>query len=69
MIVKLNCPVCDNLNVDSNHCPNCETDLSLIRMLMELPSVEPMTKAKPVSLSWAKIGIAVALYQFSIALH
>jgi phage tail protein X len=68
MTEKLSCPVCDNPNVDSNNCPNCETDLSLIRMLMELPSAEPMTQAKPVaSLWWARIGIAVALLIIGIS--
>ena len=34
---KITCPVCDRKEIDENICPNCETDLSLIRMLMELP--------------------------------
>ncbi|MBW4550265.1 MAG: LysM peptidoglycan-binding domain-containing protein [Aphanocapsa sp. GSE-SYN-MK-11-07L] len=68
MTEKLSCPVCENPNLDGNNCPNCETDLSLIRMLMELPSAEPMIQAKPAaSLWWARIGIAVALLIIGIS--
>lgn len=37
MIEKLTCPVCDRREVETNICPNCETDLSTILMLKELP--------------------------------
>ncbi len=40
MTIKLNCPVCGYTEVEGNICPNCDTDLSLIRMLQELPAVE-----------------------------
>ncbi|WP_081599383.1 LysM peptidoglycan-binding domain-containing protein [Prochlorothrix hollandica] len=39
MTIKITCPVCQHPNIEDNTCPNCETDLTLIRMLMELPSV------------------------------
>ncbi|BDA69767.1 hypothetical protein RIVM261_074930 [Rivularia sp. IAM M-261] len=35
--MKLMCPVCQRPDIENNICPNCETDLSLIRMLTELP--------------------------------
>lgn len=38
MLTKITCPVCDRPNVEDSFCPNCETDLSLIRNLMELPT-------------------------------
>ncbi len=45
MSVKLNCPVCGYQEIESNTCPNCDTDLSLIRMLQELPvQQEPRLK-------------------------
>lgn len=37
MNVKLICPVCQRPDIENNICPNCETDLSLIQMLKELP--------------------------------
>lgn len=36
---KINCPVCQRSNVEGNVCPNCETDLSSLRLLMELSPV------------------------------
>ncbi len=40
MTIKLNCPVCGYQGIDSNTCPNCDTDVAVIRMLLELPPVE-----------------------------
>ncbi len=37
----LNCPVCDCPNVRTDHCPNCETDLSSIRQLRSLSHIPP----------------------------
>ena len=39
MTVKITCPVCDRPNIEGNICPNCETDLTPIRQLEELPEV------------------------------
>ncbi|WP_434222225.1 LysM peptidoglycan-binding domain-containing protein [Limnospira platensis CENA597] len=39
MTIKLTCPVCDRPEIEGNICPNCETDLTLIRQLQELPQV------------------------------
>lgn len=36
---QLACPVCDRPAVTGDVCPNCETDLSVLRMLLELPPV------------------------------
>ena len=43
MTIKLNCPVCGYTEVAGNNCPNCDTDLSLIGMLQQLPAVETST--------------------------
>lgn len=40
MTIQLTCQVCQHPNIEVNTCPNCETDLALVRMLMELPMVE-----------------------------
>jgi hypothetical protein len=37
---KITCPVCDRSAIEISVCPNCQTDLSLIRMLSELPPIE-----------------------------
>lgn len=37
----LNCPVCGYTEISGNSCPNCDTDLSLIRLLTELPPSIP----------------------------
>ncbi|BAQ61258.1 hypothetical protein GM3708_1664 [Geminocystis sp. NIES-3708] len=47
---KLTCPVCDRQEIETNICPNCETDLSTIRMLKELPLLENKLDSKKNSL-------------------
>ncbi|MDF5727986.1 MAG: hypothetical protein PUP92_08080 [Rhizonema sp. PD38] len=39
MTTKLNCSVCGYTEIKSNNCPNCSTDLSLLRMLQQLPQI------------------------------
>ena len=41
MKVELSCPVCAYTEIAGNSCPNCDTDLSLIRLLTELPPSSP----------------------------
>ena len=43
-MIKLTCPVCDRFDIDSSCCPNCETDLSILRMMMELPETRSNTR-------------------------
>jgi nucleoid-associated protein YgaU len=38
--IKLNCPVCSYQDLQKNICPNCDTDVSLLRSLLELPILE-----------------------------
>ena len=40
MSIKLDCPVCGYKEIQKDICPNCDTDLSLIRMLQELPQLD-----------------------------
>ncbi|MFW6295948.1 MAG: LysM peptidoglycan-binding domain-containing protein [Halothece sp.] len=44
MSIKLTCPVCDRPEIEGNICPNCETDLSTIRFLSQLPAESPQKK-------------------------
>lgn len=39
MSIILDCPVCGYKEIDKDICPNCDTDLVLIRMLQELPEL------------------------------
>lgn len=60
---KISCPVCDRSAIEINICPNCQTDLALIRMLSELPAVES-SKSKFQWLKWS-IGILVLSILFA----
>ncbi|BAY09811.1 LysM peptidoglycan-binding domain-containing protein [Calothrix sp. NIES-2098] len=59
MNIKLNCPVCGYQEVAGKTCPNCDTDLSVIRMLQELPSLD--TLVQPVKVTTWPIGIALLM--------
>ena len=47
MSVKLTCPVCGRSQIETNTCPNCETNLSTYRMLAELPLETPVEAKEP----------------------
>lgn len=72
MKTKLTCPVCDRPEISGDICPNCETNLSLIRMLTELPVTEPVTattKPQQQGISaWLLASAAMCLLVFGIAL-
>jgi len=38
--IKLNCPVCGYQDIQKSTCPNCDTDVSLLRSLLELPTLQ-----------------------------
>lgn len=40
MNATLDCPVCGYRDVPGDTCPNCDTDLSSLRMLLTLPEIE-----------------------------
>ncbi len=46
MITKINCPVCDHPDVEGDICPNCETNLSVFRLMDDLPPVSPFLSGK-----------------------
>ncbi|MDB9372012.1 LysM peptidoglycan-binding domain-containing protein [Nodularia sphaerocarpa] len=63
---KLICPVCNYQEVEGNICPNCDADLSLIRMLQELPPVENLRPTIKVT-GW-QLGAALLLLVIGIGL-
>ncbi|MGI0483441.1 LysM peptidoglycan-binding domain-containing protein [Geminocystis sp. CENA526] len=66
MTEKLTCPVCDRTEIETNICPNCEADLSTIRMLKQLPILENKSSNKKWLISLLLIllfiGILVGSY-------
>ena len=68
----LSCPVCDRPEIEGDTCPNCETNLSLFRTLVELPGVTktvllPKSK-RQWHKSWWLIGIFFLLLIVGISL-
>ena len=65
----LTCPVCQRSQIETNTCPNCETDLATYRMLAELPVETPVkTQPKRTIPIWLPIGIAVLFLLLGIGL-
>lgn len=60
MKIKLNCPVCDYQEIEGDTCPNCDTDLSVIRMLQELPQVENSVQQVKIS-KWQLLVVLLLL--------
>ncbi|MBD2626766.1 LysM peptidoglycan-binding domain-containing protein [Trichormus variabilis] len=64
MNTKLNCPVCGYQEIQGNICPNCDTDLALIRTLQDLPQLEkPLSQSK-----FSKWTLTVALLMLMIGI-
>lgn len=66
----LNCPVCGYKEIQANTCPNCDTDISLIRSLTELsPINQPVTQLnQPVSQKATKWQAGVALLMLLVGI-
>jgi len=66
----LNCPVCGYKEIEANTCPNCDTDISLIRSLTELsPINQPATQLnQPVSQKATKWQAGVALLMLLVGI-
>ena len=43
--IRLNCPVCGYQDIQKSICSNCDTDVSLLRSLLELPILQPVNGA------------------------
>lgn len=70
---KLTCPVCDRPEIEGDICPNCETDLTLIRMLAELSPVATTNQSQlnqfpTVTLTKLSLGIAILILVVGISL-
>ncbi|MHC5598220.1 MAG: LysM peptidoglycan-binding domain-containing protein [Nostoc sp.] len=65
-MIKLNCPVCDYQEIEGDTCPNCDTDLSVIRILKELPQVE--NPLRQVKIPKWQLGVALLLLIIGIGL-
>ncbi|AFZ15172.1 Peptidoglycan-binding lysin domain protein [Crinalium epipsammum PCC 9333] len=48
MSQKLTCPVCDRPEITDNICPNCETDLTFVRLLTEKKPVAVIPKPEQI---------------------
>ncbi|QDZ40262.1 LysM peptidoglycan-binding domain-containing protein [Euhalothece natronophila Z-M001] len=57
---SLSCPVCGHPDVQESKCSNCGTDLSVYRMLAELPSQEA-NAVETQKLPWRWITVALGL--------
>jgi LysM domain len=66
-MIKLNCPVCDRSGIDRDICPNCETDLSTLRLLAELPIVAPQNTFKSTIKVWL-LSIVFVAFTIGISL-
>jgi LysM domain len=68
MKTYLTCPVCDRPKIEGNICPNCETDLSLIRTLKELPELPSIPTKSTAIAPWVSIAIAILILLLGISL-
>jgi nucleoid-associated protein YgaU len=73
MTLELSCPVCAYTEITGSSCPNCDTDLSLIRLLSELPSSSPQATGLEKSRSQQKfagwqLGAALLILTLGIGL-
>ncbi len=68
--VKLTCPVCERSQIETNTCPNCETDLSTYRMLAQLPveTVIEVKESKRIIPIWLPVGVAILFLLLGIGL-
>ena len=70
MSEKLTCPVCERSQIETNTCPNCETDLATYRMLAELPVETPVAMSAPKQTIpiWLPIGVAILFLLLGLGL-
>lgn len=66
-MLDLNCPVCDRSGIDRDICPNCEANLSTLRMLTELPIVAPQKTLGSTIKVWL-LSIVFAAFAIGISL-
>ncbi|PSM48120.1 peptigoglycan-binding protein LysM [Chroococcidiopsis sp. CCALA 051] len=61
----LNCPVCGYKEIAGNSCPNCDTDISLLRSLAELPTLNSLATRK---ITGWQVGAALIILIMGIGL-
>jgi LysM domain len=66
-MLKLNCPVCERTGIDRDICPNCETDISTLRMLAELPIVASQNTLRSTIKMWL-LSIVFVAFTIGISL-
>ncbi len=69
---KLTCPVCDRPDIEGDICPNCETNLSSLRILSELPVMTQNVPTKKLDRAnlpfWVSVSIGILLLTVGISL-
>ena len=74
MLSKLTCPVCERKDVRGDTCPNCDADLTIMRILAELPPSSPsyvpssFTTEQPRNATWLPYAIAAMILVLGIIL-
>lgn len=66
MNTKLTCPVCSHPEIEGEICPNCQTDLSVVRMLAELPPSVPADAQ--LRKAWVPVFVAILMLLLLIRL-
>ncbi|MBR8833940.1 MAG: LysM peptidoglycan-binding domain-containing protein [Stigonema ocellatum SAG 48.90 = DSM 106950] len=66
MNTNINCPVCSYQEITGDTCPNCDTDLGVIRMLQKLPPGQ--TLPQPVKFAAWSLRIALLMLIIGIGL-
>ncbi|MGB3204042.1 MAG: LysM peptidoglycan-binding domain-containing protein [Crinalium sp.] len=70
MSQKLTCPVCDRPEITDNICPNCETDLTFVRLLTEKKPVAviPQPEQIPTRSNKLTSGVVILILVMGIIL-
>ncbi len=72
MSQKLTCPVCDRPEITDNICPNCETDLTFVRLLTEKKPVavipQPEQIPQPTITNKLTSGVVILILVMGIIL-
>ena len=70
MSANLTCPVCDRSQIETNICPNCETDLSTYRMLAQLPvetHIKRIEQRRTIPI-WLPVSVAILFLLLGVGL-
>jgi hypothetical protein len=59
---QLTCPVCQRTQIETATCPNCEADLTALRILANLPPAR-----SGLDYRWIVLGILAMMFGYVIA--